>query len=105
MGEVSLQWGQTNGANDMTDGDETTQRAKWSKIRDAIIPEPDSAEDVSYATKESLREKFKSSGLQVIIKMATIELTPEKPEFSSGSWHVSSPKTRKTEMIKLSTKW
>jgi hypothetical protein len=25
----------------------------------------------------------------VIVKMASIELTPEKPEFSAGSWHVS----------------
>lgn len=89
----------------MTDGDEAIQRAKWKKIREAAIPEPDSTEDVSYAPKESLREKFKSSGLQVIIKMATIELTPEKPEFSSGSWHVSSPNTGKTEITKLSTKW
>lgn len=28
-------------------------------------------------------------GLQVIVKLTSIELTPEKPEFPAGSWHVS----------------
>jgi hypothetical protein len=46
---------------------------------------------VDYAPKQSLREKFKEKGLQVIVKMASIELTPEKPEFPAGSWHVSKP--------------
>lgn len=35
-----------------------------------------------------LREKFKDSGLQIIIKMASIELTPDKPEFPAGGWHI-----------------
>lgn len=26
--------------------------------------------------------------LQVIVKLASVELTPEKPEFEGGSWHV-----------------
>lgn len=35
----------------------------------------------------SLRERFEERGLQVIVKMASIELTPENPEFPAGSWH------------------
>jgi hypothetical protein len=35
-----------------------------------------------------LREKFAESGLQVIFKLANIHLTPEKPEYQGGSWHV-----------------
>ncbi len=35
-----------------------------------------------------LREKFADSGLQVIFKLANIHLTPEKPEYQGGSWHV-----------------
>jgi len=27
-------------------------------------------------------------GLQVIVKLANIELTPEKPEYEGGTWHV-----------------
>lgn len=38
--------------------------------------------------KGGLFRKFKASGLQAIVKMASIELTPEKPEFPAGSWHV-----------------
>jgi hypothetical protein len=33
------------------------------------------------------REKF-PEGLQVIFKLANIHLTPEKPEYSGGTWHV-----------------
>lgn len=63
---------------------------KWINIRDPLLPEPDDETEVDYACKESIREKFKNTGLQVIVKMATIELTPEKPDFPMGSWHVSS---------------
>lgn len=38
--------------------------------------------------KRTLRHKFKDTGLQIIVKMASIELTPEKPEFPAGGWHV-----------------
>ncbi|KDR70090.1 hypothetical protein GALMADRAFT_1351644 [Galerina marginata CBS 339.88] len=36
----------------------------------------------------SLIEKYGTRGLQIIVKLANIELTPEKPEYSGGSWHV-----------------
>lgn len=35
----------------------------------------------------SLRERFEKRGLQIIVKMASIELTPGNPEFPAGSWH------------------
>lgn len=42
--------------------------------------------------KEEWRVDLKSEnahrGLQVIVKLANIELTPEKPEYEGGSWHV-----------------
>ncbi|KAF3162698.1 hypothetical protein TWF788_001788 [Orbilia oligospora] len=34
-----------------------------------------------------LWEKFKSKGLQVIVKFASIHLTPEKSRYDGGSWH------------------
>ncbi|KFY32862.1 hypothetical protein V495_08667 [Pseudogymnoascus sp. VKM F-4514 (FW-929)] len=64
---------------------------KWKKVRDPLIPEPDEVDEksaVNYLCQESIREKFKETGLQVIVKMATIELTPEKPDFPIGGWHV-----------------
>ncbi|KAF8971372.1 hypothetical protein BDZ97DRAFT_1237314 [Flammula alnicola] len=36
----------------------------------------------------SLREEYGKRGLQIIVKLANIELTPEKPEYNGGSWHV-----------------
>ena len=35
-----------------------------------------------------LEDEFKDQGLQVIVKMAGVELTPEKPEYAGGSWHL-----------------
>jgi len=35
-----------------------------------------------------LRQTYKDQGLQVIVKLANIELTPRKPTYIGGSWHV-----------------
>lgn len=35
-----------------------------------------------------LESEFKDQGLQVIVKLASVELTPEKPEYEGGSWHL-----------------
>ncbi|KAE9972274.1 hypothetical protein BLS_004099 [Venturia inaequalis] len=67
--------------------DETEK--KWELLRKPVIPEP-SFEDVNYtpSTGSRLRERFAESGLQVIVKLASVELTPEKPEFPVGGWHI-----------------
>lgn len=69
--------------------DESLARAKRDKVRDPKLPEPYDFWPVDYSVKKSLRERFKKEGLQVIVKMASVELTPEKPEFPAGGWHVS----------------
>jgi hypothetical protein len=53
------------------------------------MPEPQ-FEEIDYMPKDDhrLRQRFAESGLQIIVKMASIELTPEKPEFPMGGWHV-----------------
>ena len=38
--------------------------------------------------KLSLRDQFGKHGLQVIVKLTNIELTPEKPKYHGGVWHV-----------------
>lgn len=38
--------------------------------------------------KIDLERKYKDSGLQVIVKLANIQLTPDKPAYDGGSWHV-----------------
>lgn len=66
--------------------DET--ECKWLYLRKPKIPEP-ANEDIDYAPGcARLVDRFRESGLQVIVKMASIELTPDKPEFSMGGWHV-----------------
>ncbi|GAB1320932.1 Manganese lipoxygenase [Madurella fahalii] len=67
---------------------EWISKLKWREIRDPLLPEPLDFGPVAYRIAQSLRGKFKDTGLQVIIKMASIELTPEKPEFPVGGWHV-----------------
>ncbi|KAF4472606.1 hypothetical protein FALBO_493 [Fusarium albosuccineum] len=60
----------------------------WNKIRQPVQPEAPEFRAWDYGVKpgETLRERFKD--LQVIVKMASIELTPEKPCFPAGGWHV-----------------
>ncbi|KAK3991074.1 hypothetical protein QBC44DRAFT_57751 [Cladorrhinum sp. PSN332] len=71
---------------------EPSRIAKWIKIREPVHPAPPSFESTkhSYNVKpaQTLRSAFKDTGLQIIVKMASIELTPEKPEYAPGGWHV-----------------
>ena len=62
---------------------------EWeNQIRRAVQPEPNDftepAEDLSTGD-EFMKGK---TGLQVIVKLANIELTPEKPAYAGGTWHV-----------------
>lgn len=59
-------------------GKEVLAEARWRALRKPVQPEP-YFEDVDYEPKAGMRlfDKFRQSGLQVIVKMASIELTPE----------------------------
>ncbi|KAJ0118767.1 hypothetical protein J7T55_013021 [Diaporthe amygdali] len=35
-----------------------------------------------------IQDSFRDEGLQVIVKLASIELTPEKPRYDGGNWHI-----------------
>ncbi len=71
------------------------QRFKWTLIRDPLLPEPLDFKPITYPRAgESLRDKFKETGLQVIVKMTSIELTPEKPVLPAGDWHVGDSRMR-----------
>ncbi|KAJ6783610.1 hypothetical protein PWT90_05286 [Aphanocladium album] len=61
---------------------------KWMAAREAILPEPLPFAEVDYASKKSISDIYAKDGLQIIVKMASIELTPEKPEFPAGGWHL-----------------
>lgn len=72
---------------------EDAARERWEAIRVPIQQQPGKfEEEVDFYVPEEnerLSKKFKESGLQIIVKMASIELSPEKPEISVGGWHVS----------------
>ncbi|RSM06593.1 hypothetical protein CDV31_009022 [Fusarium ambrosium] len=64
---------------------------KWAETREAVQPNPPefSAWPYGVARIPPLRERFQDSGLQIIVKMASIELDPDKnPSFPLGGWHV-----------------
>lgn len=70
--------------------EEEKNGVKWEILRIPRIPEVPLEIIGSYAPEEDTKlcNKFRDSGLQVIVKMASIELTPEKPDFPAGGWHV-----------------
>ncbi|KAJ2915553.1 hypothetical protein MD484_g4880, partial [Candolleomyces efflorescens] len=53
-------------------------------------PEPDEQFKPEILERKplSFKDKFGDLPLQVIVKLANIELTPEKPEYEGGTWHV-----------------
>jgi len=65
---------------------------RWRRTREPIQIQPPAFEDIKVDydvhPDATLRHKFKNSGLQIIVKLASIELSPEKPEFPPGGWHV-----------------
>jgi Protein of unknown function (DUF4246) len=68
-------------------------RQEWLKhIRRTVLPEPEvfSPDELKSPKPFSLKSTFGRLGrpLQVIVKLANIELTPEKPKYNGGSWHV-----------------
>ena len=69
------------------------RREEWTQaMREAnlVMPEPGEFSPLEDPPKFGLREVFggRKRGLQVIVKLANIELTPEKPRYEGGSWHV-----------------
>ncbi|MFG2972112.1 DUF4246 domain-containing protein [Streptomyces sp. NPDC048331] len=65
---------------------ETAQDDWWENRRPVVPDAPEfTAPEVPDA---SARVDLRGRRLQVIVKLATIQLTPDKPEYAGGSWHV-----------------
>ncbi|MFD5289214.1 DUF4246 domain-containing protein [Streptomyces rochei] len=59
----------------------------WWENRRPVVPDaPDFTPPE--APGEAARVDLRGRRLQVIVKLATIHLTPDKPEYAGGSWHV-----------------
>jgi Protein of unknown function (DUF4246) len=65
---------------------------KWRRIRTVLHPEPDPSAYANWKKNKlpsaDLETNFRKDGLQVIVKLASIELTPEKPDYPGGNWHL-----------------
>ncbi|MFE7582735.1 DUF4246 domain-containing protein [Streptomyces gardneri] len=59
----------------------------WWETRLPVVPDAP-AFTAPEPPDASARVDLRGRGLQVIVKLATIHLTPEKPEYAGGSWHV-----------------
>ncbi|KAF7970375.1 hypothetical protein HWV62_24227 [Athelia sp. TMB] len=53
-----------------------------------IIPDVGEFSEPKQTKLLDLRDEFGERGLQVIVKLANIHLTPDKPHYGGGSWHV-----------------
>lgn len=65
----------------------------WNSTQPIKRPEPNPFRqyipDVRAQREQiNLYKLFGETGLQVIVKLANIELTPEKPEYGGGTWHI-----------------
>ena len=64
---------------------------EWQRATPIELPEPSTRftpPRPGWRGPIHLRETFREQGLQVIVKLANIELTPERPEYEGGSWHI-----------------
>ena len=72
-------------------GDDWDARESWTKTN-RVLKRPEPRDYESYQRliddEVNLRKQFGEQGLQVIVKLANIELTPEKSTYQGGSWHV-----------------
>ncbi|MFC4495798.1 DUF4246 domain-containing protein [Streptomyces ovatisporus] len=59
----------------------------WWQNRRPVIPDAPAFTSPELPD-ESARVDLRGRRLQVIVKLATIHLTPDKPEYPGGSWHV-----------------
>ncbi|KAJ4303127.1 hypothetical protein N0V90_002019 [Kalmusia sp. IMI 367209] len=64
----------------------------YRRTRTIIHPEPGASTSSQVRQPKQtgihLEEEFRKQGLQVIVKLSSIELTPEKPDYAGGSWHL-----------------
>ncbi|KAF2442510.1 hypothetical protein P171DRAFT_364692 [Karstenula rhodostoma CBS 690.94] len=85
------------GDEDTDDDDSWELDNEWREANRTLVPpepEPYSARGNGYGISHrdtnpvNLRRDFADHGLQVIVKLANIHLTPEKPSYEGGAWHI-----------------
>ena len=78
-------------------GDDASEAAKdayytayddWIEVRTPTIDPRIRTPEAANSSKSGPTINLDNTRLQVIVKLASIELTPEKPSYGGGSWHV-----------------
>jgi hypothetical protein len=75
-----------------TNNCEDIDEANYEEWQETRIPQPHGPgpfQNVDCRPSFHLVDYFKEIGLHVIVKIATIELTPDKSEFPARAWHPS----------------
>lgn len=68
---------------------------EWKEgVQRPIIAPYHYGEDIAdrWPKSMSLQKRFRDQGLQVIVKLASVELTPDHPRYPGGSWHLEGMK-------------
>lgn len=82
----------SDGREDHDDYDQ--RRADWEEnFRVIVQPEPEEfkvpeAVEATFSNSVDLVRDYGNRGLQIIVKLANIHLTPENPTYEGGTWHV-----------------
>ncbi|OQD70907.1 hypothetical protein PENPOL_c001G07677 [Penicillium polonicum] len=61
---------------------------QWQITRPILLPEPQEFTFPGQWRRVNIRNQFPKTKLQVIVKLANIELTTDNPEYEGGSWHL-----------------
>ncbi|KAL2844164.1 hypothetical protein BJY01DRAFT_215221 [Aspergillus pseudoustus] len=75
---------------DFDEGAHFEEYDAWFSRRRIKQPEPPTRFQVKDSWEEDVdfTKHFPNQNLQVIVKLANIELTPEKPHYEGGTWHI-----------------
>lgn len=62
--------------------------SRWYNTQPVVQPEPKDFVAPRADATVDLRNQFPDTKLQVIVKLANIELSPDKTTYDGGSWHI-----------------
>jgi hypothetical protein len=79
----------THGDDDTEDKEYEERLDAWYESRKIILPEPKEFNIAEPLFEDvNLLKHFPEGNFQVIVKLSKIELTPEKPDYEGGTWHI-----------------
>jgi hypothetical protein len=98
-GGIACIW--SGGADDPIDSEDEAERTRdedaWilGRLLRGPLVLPDAPAEYKHTLNQDLSVSLPGSTIQVIVKLANIVLTPEKPEYPGGIWHVEGRQSSK----------